>query len=225
MEKNNKLFKLYRLYHYFFGEKFYKKLDFEWNKYPSRDQIIQETINRKKYKSYLEIGCDQDQVFSKIKIEKKIGVDPVSGGTIKDTSDNFFKKNIIKFDIIFIDGLHEYDQVKKDINNSLFFLNDNGVIFLHDCMPRSFIYQAVPRARGIWNGDVWKNIVETRTKIEIDTYVIHADQGIGMILKRPNRNLLQLKVNNFKKLKYKDFYYNYKKYLNVVYYEDLKIIF
>jgi hypothetical protein len=225
MEKNNKFFKLYRLYHYFFGEKFYKKLDFEWNKYPSRDLIIQEIINRKKYKSYLEIGCDQNQVFSKIKIEKKIGVDPVSGGTIKDTSDNFFKKNIIKFDIIFIDGLHEYNQVKKDINNSLFFLNDNGVILLHDCMPGGFIYQAVPRARGIWNGDVWKNIVEIRTKIEIDTYVIHADQGIGMILKRPNRNLLKLKVNNFKKLKYKDFYYNYKKYLNVVYYEDLKIIF
>jgi hypothetical protein len=159
MEKNNKLFKLYRLYHYIFGEKFYKKINFEWNKYPSRDQIIQETINRKEYKSYLEIGCDQNLVFLKIKIEKKIGVDPVSGGTITDTSDNFFKKNNIRFDIIFIDGLHEYDQVKKDINNSLSFLNDNGVIFLHDCMPRGFIYQAVPRARSAWNGDVWKNIV------------------------------------------------------------------
>jgi len=225
MEKNNKLFKLYRLYHYIFGEKFYKKIDFEWNKYPSRDQIIQETINRKEYKSYLEIGCDQNQVFSKIKIEKKIGVDPVSGGTIRDTSDNFFKKNNIRFDIIFIDGLHEYEQVKKDINNSLSFLNDNGVIFLHDCMPGSFIYQAVPRARGAWNGDVWKNIVETRTKIEIDTYVIHADQGIAMILKRSNKNLLKLNVNNFKKLKYKDFYYNYKKYLNVINYEDIKNIF
>ena len=225
MEKNNKFFKLYRLYHYIFGEKFYKKINFEWNKYPSRDQIIQETINRKEYKSYLEIGCDQNQVFSKIKIEKKIGVDPVSGGTIRDTSDNFFKKNNIRFDIIFIDGLHEYDQVKKDINNSLFFLNNNGVIFLHDCMPRGFIYQAVPRASGAWNGDVWKNIVETRTQIEIDTYVIYADQGIGMILKRSNRNLLKLEVNNFKKLKYKDFYYNYKEYLNVVSHEDLKIIF
>jgi len=225
MEKNNKLFKLYRLYHYIFGEKFYKKIDFEWNKYPSRDQIIQETINRKEYKSYLEIGCDQNQVFSKIKIEKKIGVDPVSGGTIRDTSDNFFKKNNIRFDIIFIDGLHEYEQVKKDINNSLSFLNDNGVIFLHDCMPGGFIYQAVPRARGAWNGDVWKNIVETRTKIEIDTYVIHADQGIAMILKRSNKNLLKLNVNNFKKLKYKDFYYNYKKYLNVINYEDIKNIF
>ena len=225
MEKKSEIFKLYRLYHYIFGEKFYKKLDFEWDKCPSRDQIIQETIDRKEYKSYLEIGCDQNQVFSKIKIEKKIGVDPVSGGTIRDTSDNFFKKNDIKFDIIFIDGLHEYNQVKKDINNSLFFLNNNGVIFLHDCMPRGFIYQAVPRASGAWNGDVWKNIVETRTQIEIDTYVIYADQGIGMILKRSNRNLLKLEVNNFKKLKYKDFYYNYKEYLNVVSHEDLKIIF
>ena len=225
MEKNNKFFKLIKLYHYIFGEKFYKKLDFQWHKYPSRDQIIQETINRKKYKSYLEIGCDQDQVFSKIKIEKKIGVDPISGGTIRDTSDNFFKKNNIKFDILFIDGLHEYDQVKKDINNSLSFLDDNGVIFLHDCMPGGFIYQAVPRSRGVWNGDVWKNIVETRTKIEIDTYVIHADQGVGVILKRPNRKLLKLKINNFKKLKYKDFFYNYREYLNVVYQEDLKNIF
>jgi predicted O-methyltransferase YrrM len=225
MEKNNIFYKLNRWYHYIFGEKFYKKLNFQWHKYPSRGQIIQEIINRKNYKNYLEIGCDQDQLFSKIKIEKKIGVDPASGGTIRETSDNFFKKNNVKFDIIFIDGLHKYDQVKKDINNSLLFLNNNGVIFLHDCMPRSFMYQAIPRSRSAWNGDVWKNIVESRTKLEIDTYVIHADQGIGMILNRPNRKLLELDTNNFKKLKYKDFFYNYKEYLNVVYYEDLKNIF
>ena len=92
-------------------------------------------------------------------------------------------------------------------------------------MPRDFFYQAVPRSRSAWNGNVWKNIVESRTKPEIDTYVIHADQGIGMILKRPNKNLLNLNINNFKKLKYKDFFYNYKEYLNVIYYENLKNIF
>ena len=219
------IFRLNRLYHYIFGEKFYKKLDFQWHKYPNRYEIIQETINRKKYKNYLEIGCDQDEIFSKIKIDKKIGVDPSSGGTIRDTSDNFFKKNNVKFDIIFIDGLHEYDQVKKDIDNSLLFLNDNGVIFLHDCMPMRFMYQAVPRATGLWNGDVWKNIVESRTKTEIDTYVIHADHGIGMILKRANKKLLNLNINNFKKLRFKDFFYNYKNYLNIVYQEELKNIF
>ena len=218
-------YKLNRWYHYIFGEKFYKRLDFEWHKYPSRHEIIQETINRKNYKSYLEIGCDQDELFSKIAIDKKIGVDPVSGGTVRDTSDNFFKKNNTKFDIIFIDGLHEYEQVKKDINNSLIFLNDNGVIFLHDCMPMRFINQAVPRAKSLWNGDVWKNIVESRTKPEIDTYVVHADHGVGMILKKPNKKMLNLSINNFKKLKFKDYFYNYKEYLNVVYREDLKNIF
>jgi hypothetical protein len=217
--------KLNRLYHYIFGEKFYKKLEFEWHKYPDRCQIIQEIILRKNYKTYLEIGCLNDEVFSNIKIAQKIGVDPVSGGTIRDTSDNFFKMNNKKFDIIFIDGLHEYDQVKKDINNSLLFLNDDGVIFLHDCMPMRFINQAIPRAHVRWNGDVWKNIVESRTRPEIDTYVVYADHGIGMILKRPNKKLLILDIRNFKKLKFRDFFYNYKDYLNIVYQEDLKNIF
>lgn len=221
----NFIFSLRRIFHYIFGEKFYKRLDFQWHKYPNRFQIIQETILRKKYNSYLEIGCQNDLLFSKIKIQTKIGVDPISGGTIRKTSDDFFKNNNIKFDIIFIDGLHEYSQVKKDIHNSLSFLNDNGVIFLHDCMPERFIYQATPQAHFRWNGDVWKNIVECRTRNDIDTYVVHADHGVGMILKRPNKKLLILKMSNFKKLKFKNFFYNYKNYLNIIYQDDLKNIF
>jgi hypothetical protein len=217
--------KLNKCYHYIFGEKFFNKINFNWDQYPSRYEIIQETINRKNYKSYLEIGCDKNELFSKIVIEKKIGVDPASGGTIRDTSDNFFKKNNVQFDIIFIDGFHEYSQVKKDINNSLLFLNNNGVIFLHDCMPMKFLNQAVPRAKGLWNGDVWKNIVESRTKYYLDTYVIYADQGIGMILQRPNKKILNLKVDNFKRLKFRDYFYNYKDYLNIVHKDDLKNIF
>ena len=219
------IFSLRRLGHYIFGEKFYKRLDFQWHKYPNRFQIIQETILRKKYNSYLEIGCQNDFLFSKIKIQTKIGVDPISGGTIRNTSDDFFKNNNLKFDIIFIDGLHEYSQVKKDIKNSLIFLNDDGVIFLHDCMPERFIYQATPQAHFRWNGDVWKNIVECRTRNDLDTYVVHADHGVGMILKRPNKKLLILRMSNFKKLKFKNFFYNYKNYLNIIYEDDLKNIF
>ena len=141
-------FKLNRLRHLVFGEKFYKRLDFNWKLYPSRLQVIQHIIDIKKYKTYLEIGCYQDDIFSNISIQNKIGVDPVSGGTVKDTSDGFFKKNNSKFDIIFIDGLHHYEQVKKDIQNSLSFLNVGGLILLHDCMPQRFIEQAVPQAKG-----------------------------------------------------------------------------
>ena len=36
------------------------------------------------------------------------------------------------FDIIFVDGLHEKQQVKKDILNSIKFLKDGGTIICHD---------------------------------------------------------------------------------------------
>jgi len=51
---------------------------------------------------------------------------------IRDTSDNFFKVNNTKFDLIYIDGNHLYDFVKKDILNSLKFLKKNGLIVLDD---------------------------------------------------------------------------------------------
>ena len=43
-------------------------------------------------------------------------------------------------------------------------------------------------ASGTWNGDVWKAIVECRNSKDIDVYTCYADHGIGVILKRPNRN-------------------------------------
>jgi predicted O-methyltransferase YrrM len=224
-EIKNFLFKINKIYNYIFGEKFYKKLNFNWSEYPNRLEIIQNIITSRKYKKYLEIGCDKDQIFSNIAIDFKIGVDPVQGGNVRKTSDDFFKSNSNKFDIIFIDGLHEYDQVNKDIKNSLKALNDGGVILLHDCLPKSYFHQALPRSRMSWNGDVWKNIVESRTNSEIDTYTCFADQGIGIIFNRPNRNKLIISINNFKKLKFRDFYYNYKEYLNIINSEEINKIF
>jgi predicted O-methyltransferase YrrM len=224
-EIKNFLFKINKIYNYIFGEKFYKKLNFNWNLYPQRLEIIQNIIISKNYKKYLEIGCDKDQIFSNILIDFKIGVDPVQGGNVRKTSDDFFKNNLDKFDIIFIDGLHEYEQVNKDINNSLKALNDGGIILLHDCMPKSYFHQAVPRSRMSWNGDVWKNIVEARVNPEIDTYTCFADEGIGIIFNRMNRNKLIINKKNFKKLTFRDFYYNYREYLNIISAEEINKIF
>ena len=41
-----------------------------------------------------------------------------------------------KFDIIFIDGDHSYEGVKKDYDNSLPLLNNNGYIIFHDIASR-----------------------------------------------------------------------------------------
>ena len=109
------------------------------------------------------------------------------------TSDDFFKQNKSTFDLIFIDGLHVYEQVLKDIENSLKVLNDNGVILIHDCLPAKIWHQTIPQTHSSWNGDVWKSIVKSRTRIDIDTYTIEADQGLGLILKRENKDLQSIK--------------------------------
>jgi len=209
-----------RIYYFLFIERFNKKLSFNFPKDIFRWDLIQFLINKYDYSTYLEIGCDKDQSFSKIKISHKVGVDPISGGTIRKTSDEFFKNNKEKFDIIFIDGLHHYEQVIVDINNALSVLNDNGHILVHDCLPRTIAHQAIPRYRGSWNGDVWKSIVELRTKKYLDVFTCEIDFGVGIIQKKINSNLLELKIDNFKNLKFKDYYHRNKEFMNVISYSE-----
>ena len=64
------LYLLRRFAYYFYGEKFYKRLDFAWQTKLSRLEIIELFIKNNNYKSYLEIGCHKDDVFSKINIKK-----------------------------------------------------------------------------------------------------------------------------------------------------------
>jgi len=50
----------------------------------------------------------------------------------KLSSDIFFEKNNKFFDLIYIDGDHQTDQVNKDINNAWKILNDGGYLILDD---------------------------------------------------------------------------------------------
>ena len=50
----------------------------------------------------------------------------------RNSSEDFFKKNIKKFDIIYIDGSHFYLDVKNDLINSLKIIKKNGIIILDD---------------------------------------------------------------------------------------------
>jgi len=219
------IYKFFNIYNKIFKESFNKKLDFQWSNKPKRYEIINKIIKKKKYNSYLEIGCFKNETFNSIIIRDKIGVDPVSGGTIKKTSDEFFKDNKNYFDICFIDGLHKYDQVRKDIFNCFNFLNNDGVILVHDCLPERIRDQMIPRSHEHWNGDVWKVIVEMRTLVDFDTYTCLADEGIGIIFKRSNSNLLKIDVKNFKELKFQYFYNNHKELMNIIHDKDILNIF
>ena len=225
LRNSSKVLKLLYYYHYLFHDKKIGNLNFDFTSKKKRFEIIQNIIERKNYKKYLEIGCFDDELFNYIKCEKKVGVDPVSGGTIRATSDLFFKNNKENFDCVFIDGLHEYHQVKKDIENSLKFLNEGGIILLHDCLPNNYYEQATPRCQWVWNGDVWKAIVECRKSQHLDVYTCYADYGIGVIFKRPNQNLLDYPKNDYANLSFEDYFKDNKKIMNIIEYDQLmKII-
>ena len=225
MEKINNVKKILRKFYYrIFIENFKKKIKFDFPKDFYRWDLVNYLIDKNEYKYYLEIGCDKNQLFSKINLDEKVGVDPYSGGNIRKTSDDFFLKNSKIFDLVFIDGLHTYKQVKKDILNSIKFLNYNGIILVHDCLPDTMSKQAVPRYKMQWNGDVWKAIVDLRQNENLEIFTLEADQGIGIIQKRKNTSILKLD-KNVEKLKFKDFYENYVELMRVISLEDFYKIF
>ena len=74
----------------------------------------------------------QDKYFLDIRkyFENEIKISTVE--IHRKTSDNFFNKNQNMFDLIYIDGNHLFDFVKRDIINSLKFIKQDGIIVLDD---------------------------------------------------------------------------------------------
>jgi len=221
MEKLNPFKKkINKFYYFLFKERFSKKINFKFDNVYRWD-LIEHLDNKYNFLNYLEIGCNDDELFSRIKIKNKIGIDPVIGGNMKITSDDFFMQNKLKFDCVFIDGLHIYDQVKRDIVNSSEFLNDNGFILVHDCLPRSISNQAVPRYKLTWNGDVWKAIVDLRRDPNLEIFTCLADEGISIIQNKKNSNILKID-KKISEVKFKDFYYNHQEYMRIISFDQFK---
>jgi len=154
-----------------------------------RWHIINYLIQKYNYKSYLEIGISNGLCFKEIVIDKKDGVDTCPSEYVNHlmTSDQYFEKlkDTDKYDIIFIDGLHQDYQVYKDIINALKHLNENGIILCHDMNPPHELCQSENMiAMGPWNGNGWKAFAKLRsTRKDLEMYVINTDWGLGVIRK------------------------------------------
>jgi hypothetical protein len=132
--------------------------------------------------NYLEIGCRTNECFDAVIARNKIGVDPESGGTHRLTSDQFFSEcGDGKFDIIFIDGDHTYEQVRRDVINSLRHISVGGWIVLHDMFPRNWLEEHVPWISPVWMGEVWKVGFELARSPDIDFKILKIDHGVGVL--------------------------------------------
>lgn len=183
-----------------------------------RQQIIQAYIDRLDARTYLEIGVQRGHLFLEVDAPRKIAVDPhfmisrtnrlrylpqrlLRERYFEQTSDEFFERSAPGLfgggklvDVAFVDGLHTYEQVVRDIENCLRYLDPGGVILLHDCNPASAaaaVYALSPedaRARypgwaaGEWTGDVYKSIIALRaTLTDRHVFVYDTDHGVGCI--------------------------------------------
>lgn len=144
-------------------------------------------------KYYLEIGVQNRVNFDQIRVENKIGVDPDlpnSSDIFGLTSDRFFEElNTIgnhRFDLVFIDGLHHADQVKKDFENAMNHLSDRGFIVFHDALPAEEIHAKVPRESKVWNGDVYRFIFQLNNYDGINFLTADFDHGCTVVWKDPS---------------------------------------
>ncbi len=166
-------------------------------------QIINYLINTYNFKTYLEVGVYNGINYNQIKCDNKECCDPCvctniiikCDITYKTTSDEMFEQMPAnkKYDIIFIDGMHDEAFVDRDIMNSLKHLNKNGVICLHDTFPPTKLavkkYDTYANNRGTWCGDVFKSILKlNQTDLEYYT-VKNNDFGLTVIKYYDNFNV------------------------------------
>ena len=189
----------------------FKKANLKIDKSISRIIVIKKLIKKINNQdlNYLELGCDLDQTFSQIDLKNKIGVDPVRGGNIRKTSDNFFKDNTKEFDIIFIDGSHLIEDVHNDVINSLKFLKEGGYVLLDDVLPVYELFTLRRRVTLKSHQDAYKIIFLLNQIKDIEFYYLPYDHGLGLI-----------KVN--KKLNDLNFHINYDDFTFLDYLDNLK---
>jgi len=152
-----------------------------------RIQLVNTLIETYGYTRYLEIGVQKGECFEQIKVKYKTAVTYESENInlYELSSDDFFVNPGETYDLVFIDGLHLFDQVLKDYTNAQQRLNPGGCIVMHDCNPLAEeSAERVPsKETRVWNGDTWKAIYHLR-KSGQDIDVLDFDHGCGVAFKQ-----------------------------------------
>ena len=129
---------------------------------------------------YLEVGVQYGLTLASVTMKNKTGVDPnlmfnrllVRDVTLhRKTSDEFFRRlsKDVLYDLIFLDGLHTFEQTARDFVNAVEHLKPGGIIVIDDVVPNSEAKTHPNREEakrrqiveagssdGEWFGDVWK---------------------------------------------------------------------
>jgi hypothetical protein len=137
-------------------------------------------------RDYLEIGVETGRTFEAVDLPNRVAVEPnprfsvtalPEGVDVRvKTSDDFFAEldPAVAFDLIFLDGLHTYEQTYRDLMQALSHSRPHSVILVDDVVPSD----RVSAIRGLddslrerarlgqnddrWHGDVFRLLLVLR---------------------------------------------------------------
>lgn len=150
-----------------------------------RFEVLQALLELFDEPRYLEIGVSKGTTFHHLNAGLKVAVDPrfqfdweaekaqrgPSTQYYEVPSDVYFGSIVDRsqeFDVIYLDGLHTFEQTLRDFTNALAHLADGGVIVIDDVKPSSYhaslpnpgsyqkLRQYVNDERRAWMGDVYR---------------------------------------------------------------------
>lgn len=202
-----------------------------------RDRVIQQLLRHFTEPSYLEIGVYMGSTFHSIVAHSKTAVDPdfvfdleaaeadpekANCKYFEMSSDAFFSTiagTVPKFDLVFIDGLHTFDQTLRDLLNSVMLLREGGIIVIDDVMPITFAssisdlvqhinFRAAQEINdGAWMGDVYRLVHFVRHYMPMFSFAtVLENHGQCVLWKKPRLlDIAPLKVEQIARLDYKDF--------------------
>lgn len=201
-----------------------------------RHVVIQRILDLFENPRYLEIGVDQGHTFHKLQAAEKYAVDvkfafdvPHAKSSSENVntyyyempSDDFFTLEAgsqKKFDVVFIDGLHTFDQTLRDFFHASYALNEGGVIIIDDVMPSSYaasipdldltrkFWTATANPDGAWMGDVFRLVFFIEDYLTSFSYATVAEnhgQTVMWRAPRPAKGTAR-KVEDISRLQYVD---------------------
>jgi len=163
----------------------------------NKQYIVNYLIIKYNLKSYLEISTPTTSfVYSEIICDDKTLICySIDQTNIRQDNDTILSleeyKNIKfdkKFDIIFVDPYHSFDQSNYDIELAYSLLSENGFIVVHDCYTTVKELYNIEFQYEAWCGETYKafinfNINHPKNQL----FVVDCDFGCGIISKYKKR--------------------------------------
>lgn len=195
--------------------------------------VLSDALNFPGARFVLNVGVDAADSFLTITNLNPPGPRPEQSlKYFQMTSDEFFLHHADDLigrsgiDVAFVDGLHEWRQALRDVENCLRYLNAGGVIVMHDCSPTREIVatplseleaaRRLPEWDGTWTGDVYRAVLWLRSqRRDLDVQVLDCDWGVGLVRRGETRKPLQLDANRISSFSYTELAANRRELLNL----------